>query len=158
MGPAEQKITDYKSAPADPSNAKAAKALKDHFSWTGPQGPLAPDIPKIILKVISDVRNGMAKCPFSADCSSPTGPESAKIHAGSPNAWSQTNCYMFYPPFKTDGAILQAQIALHEAVHSWEGIGAVETYENEGPPKYPPAAVSAQNNPDSFACLIRDLR
>ena len=158
LGPAEQKIKDYQSAPKDAANAKAAKALSDHFSWTGPQGSLSPDIPKIILKVISDVRAGMTKCTFFADCSSTSGTESGKIHAGSPNAWSQTNCYEFYPPFKKDGAILQAQIALHEAIHSWESIGAVETYENEGPPKYPPPAVSAQNNPDSFACLIRDLR
>jgi hypothetical protein len=152
LGPAEQKINDYKSAPADPANTKAAKALSDHFSWTGP-GPLTPDIPKIILQVIKDVRTGMAKCPFSPDCTGTGGPE----HAGSPNAWSQTNCYMFYPLFKKDGPILQAQIALHEAIHSWDGIGAVETYEVDGPPKYPPPAASAQNNPDSFACLIRDL-
>jgi hypothetical protein len=164
LGPAEQKIKDYKSAPGDPKNAKAAKALRDHFSWTGPD-PLSPDIPKIILSVIGDVRAGMGKCAFFADCSSTSGTESGKIHAGSPTAWSQTNCYEFYPPFKKDGppsmpdgGIFQAQIVLHEVIHSWESVGRVETYETEGPPKYPPPAASAQDNPDSFACLIRDLR
>ena len=160
VGPAEQKMTDFKAAPTDPKNAAAAKALKAHFSWDSASqtGPVKVDIPGIVLKVIADLNAAFGKCTLLADCpgTTPAGPEGGKVHAGSPNAWAQTNCYEFYEPFKKDNLTFAAQIALHEMVHSWEGVGAIETY--EGDAKYPPPPETAQNNPDSFACLIRDLR
>ena len=141
-----------------PANKKAVDALWNHFMWTQNvrKQIIYPDIPKIVLEVINDLIDKLSTVPICPHCprTAPKGTE----HAASPNAWANTNCYEFFPAFFKDSLILRAQIAVHEMVHSWRGVGAVETYEHEGPPKYPPPPAVAKNNPDSFAALIRDLK
>jgi len=160
---AKQKMEDYiqdekAKKKLLPANKKAVHALWNHFMWTQNvrKQLVYPDIPKIVLEVINDLIDKLSTVPICPHCprTAPKGTE----HAASPNAWANTNCYEFFPAFFKDSRILRAQIAVHEMVHSWRGVGAVETYEHEGPPKYPPPPVVARNNPDSFAALIRDLK
>jgi hypothetical protein len=150
---AQSAVINYINAPPNQRSAqRAAIPLKNHFKWIGQSPP--PDIPSIVKSVIDSTIINMAEpvcphCPTECPCAG------KEPYACSPNAWHETNCYTLCDLFFTKaGDTERAKIAIHEMMHSWEGMGDAAY---EGDSNYPPDPVVAQLTADCYAALIRDL-
>lgn len=153
---AQAALQEYVDAPAgERANKAAAAPLRAHFNWPpSGRGPLR-DTPPMVLGVINRLFDHFAQ-PVCANCQDEcpcTGDDDP--WACVPGAWENSNCVEFCEPFFANPS-MQPHVVLHEMMHAWEAKGDI-SYENDGPPSYPPNALMAQSNADSYAALIRDL-
>lgn len=157
---AQSAVQELVDAPeANRSRLRAAGPFRNHFSWPPASGEARPlrDTPEVVLGVINRLFDNIssticAGCPSECPCE---GEEGSIVHACTRAAWHGTNCYTFCDPFFTEaGGTLRAKIAVHEMMHNWED-KSDRAYESDS--DYPPDAILAQQNADSYAALIRDL-
>jgi hypothetical protein len=152
-----------------PSAGKVARALKKHFKWTEAIRQQAPkdvkDFPDVPANVLKVIRNLLTKIshPFGAICS-PDQQLREAVNARFPRELrhilaaalqDDTNCFMYTPDYFKKKAVDRAKTVIHEMCHSWAHMGADGSYEDD--PAYPVSIRSASENPDSYACLIRDI-
>jgi hypothetical protein len=162
---AEKAIIAYNNAPEKKKPNVAADSLKKHFKWTEEIRKQAsfPDVPgKFVPSIIKSLRQHIGG-PHTANCVVDV---EKKVFARVSGGQLRSNFFSYSPEYFELGKsgterqarrILRARVILHEMLHSWEGMGlAREIYAGEA--EYPGQRTeNAVENPDSYACLIRDL-
>jgi len=167
---AQDALIAYEKKPAAPSNRKVVTALKKHFNWT--EALMASPSPGEV-RVTPDYIPGKAReyirtlmgkisVPFGAICPAndqqreQLNPQHkgdiVKILAAA--LQDNTNCFMYTPDYFRQKPEFRAKVVLHEMFHSWKYMSD-DSY--EGDAKYPGKVGNATENPDSYACLIRDI-